>query len=181
MAKSRIFLDIHVISSTIKRRLVQFPLVTINHRCSSRSMRYIKITHLINMALHYYQRNGNPCYLQMVRMRIVLQNSIDSGTISLFYIFFTIWPRLTAVVSRCSQPTSNALSNIYPASDRLSRTHHPMIFFLFTNGNVYIFRTLSFLISLPPKLVSISVLNKTNKYRSAVLSSEVFRLSKDTI
>ena len=85
--------------------------MTINHWCSSRSMRFIKISHLIIMALHYYQRNGNPCNLRMVRMRIVLQNSNDSGTMSLLKIFLQFdrgWPRLSAA-ARSSLPSITAV------------------------------------------------------------------------
>ncbi len=64
-----------------------------------------------------------------LRMRIVLQNSIDSGTMPLFKKFLQFdrgWPRLLA---DARSPSALPLSNIYPARDRPSRTHHPMLFF----------------------------------------------------
>ena len=76
-------------------------------------MQNIKMQDFIIMALHNYHQNGNPCHFQVVRMRIVLQKSIDSGTIA--SIFFTILPRLTAVVSRCSIPTRAASTKNLPS------------------------------------------------------------------
>jgi len=63
-------------------------------------MKDLKKTHLIIMVLHYYLRDCNPCHFYMARMRIVLQNSIDSGTIELFYEFIYFY-KLTAVDRGC--------------------------------------------------------------------------------
>jgi hypothetical protein len=49
-------------------------------------MKDLKIKDLIVIALHKYLQNGNPCHGQVVRLGIVLQKSIDSGTMA-FLIF----------------------------------------------------------------------------------------------
>ena len=104
--------------------------MTLNHWCFSRSMKDVKMKHLVIMALHYYLHNGNPCHVNIIRMRIVLQSSIDSGTIFFFFLQFDRgWPLLS---SAGRSPPTLPLPNFYPASDRLSRTHHHMIFILFS-------------------------------------------------
>ena len=74
--------------------------------------------YLIIMPLHNYHRNGNPCHFQVVRMRIVLQKSIDSGTIAILHIY--IFYNLTTVDRGC-QPLLVAHQRcIYQKSTQLA-------------------------------------------------------------
>jgi len=67
-------------------------------------------------------------YMKMVR----------HGTVLVFLkLFLTICPRLTAVVGRCSQPTTAAPIYILPTSDCLSHTHITMQFVLFSSVNIF--------------------------------------------
>jgi hypothetical protein len=103
-------------------------------------MQSTKMKHLFIMALHIYHQNCNPCYFLVVRMRIVMQKTIDSGTIAIFFLFllFTIWPRLTAVVSRCSHPHRRCLyqKSTYLATAVLPAPTNLMLLFLFYRGNI---------------------------------------------
>jgi hypothetical protein len=54
-----------------------------------------------------------------------------------FVDLFTICTMLTAVAGRCSQLAAYMCHRCpYPASDSPSRTHNPMLHFLFTNDNI---------------------------------------------